>query len=94
MNRFLGRLKFYFVGFFAICCAAVWTIHLVWVWPGQRCEVNEMWWDWRTRTCALPVPLHLITGRNPDGTPREIVPQGASPGTAPSAPAAPAPVQP
>jgi hypothetical protein len=88
MNRILGRLKIAFVAFFAICCVAVWSIHLIFVWPGQRCEANEMWWDWRTRTCAMPVPLHMFTGRNPDGTPREIVPESTTAQTPTSAPSA------
>jgi hypothetical protein len=73
MNRLIDRLKIYFVVFFAICCVAVWTTYLIWVWPGQRCEAKGMWWDWRTRTCAMPVPLHVFTGRTPQG-PTDIAP--------------------
>lgn len=86
MNSFIDRLKIYFVAFFALAMVAVWASHLIWVWPGKRCEAKEMWWDWRTRTCAMPVPLHVFTGRNPDGTPREIAPEtpGASTSQAPA----------
>ena len=74
MNRIIERLKIIFVVIFAVCCVAVWTIHLGWIWPGKRCEAKGMWWDWRERTCALPVPLHVITGRAP-GQVEKIVPQ-------------------
>jgi hypothetical protein len=89
MNRFIDRLKIYFVAFFALAAVMVWGAHLIWIWPGKRCEANSMWWDWRTRTCAMPVPLHVFTGRNPDGTPREIVPEGPVAQAAPAAPAQP-----
>jgi hypothetical protein len=65
MNRIIYRLKIIFVCVFAVACVVVWTAHIFWIWPGQRCEARSMWWDWRTRTCALPVPLHVFTGRNP-----------------------------
>jgi hypothetical protein len=73
MNRFIDRLKIFFLVVFAILTVGVWTVHIFWVWPGQRCEAKNMWWDWRTRVCALPVPLQAFTGRK-TGEPREIVP--------------------
>ena len=63
MNRFIDRLKIFFIGVFLICCIGIWTLHLVWIWPGKRCEAKGMWWDWRERVCALPVPLQVFTGR-------------------------------
>ncbi len=73
MNSFIDRIKIVFVVIFSVCCVAVWTLHLVWIWPGKRCEARNMWWDWRTRVCALPVPLHVFTGRTP-AEPTDIVP--------------------
>lgn len=73
MNRLINRLKIYFVVVFAVLTAAVWAAQLIWVLPGKRCEAKGMWWDWRTRICALPVPLHMLTGRQA-GEPPEIVP--------------------
>jgi hypothetical protein len=66
MNRTIERLKLAFLVIFAVCCVAIWTAHLMFIWPGQRCEAKGMWWDWRERTCALPVPLQVFTGRSPD----------------------------
>ena len=63
MNRAINRLKLVFIGIFAIAGIAIWTYHLMWVWPGQRCEARGGWWDWHTRTCATPVPLQMLTGR-------------------------------
>ncbi len=53
MNRLIDRMKIFFVVVFGIACVAVWTLHLVWIWPGQRCEARGWWWDWRKRVCAL-----------------------------------------
>ena len=63
MNRFINRLKLVFIGVFAVAGALIWTYHLVWVWPGQRCEARGGWWDWQTLVCATPVPLSMFTGR-------------------------------
>lgn len=63
MNRLIDQLKIVFLGIFAVLCVAVWTLHLVWIWPAKRCEAKGMWWDWRTRICALPVPLEVFTHR-------------------------------
>ena len=73
MNRLIDRMKIYFLVVFAVLTVAVWVTHIFWIWPGQRCEAKGMWWDWRTRICAMPVPLQVFTGRAA-GEPRDIVP--------------------
>ena len=65
MNTTLNRLKWIFLGLFAIGCAGVWIYHLFWVWPGDRCEASGRWWDGDTRTCAQPIYIPDITGRRP-----------------------------
>jgi hypothetical protein len=74
MNRLIDRMKIFFLVVFGIACVAVWTLHLVWIWPGQRCEAKGWWWDWRKRICALPVPLEVLTGHKP-GEVEKIIPQ-------------------
>ena len=65
MNVTLTRLKWIFLGLFAVACAAIWAYHLFWVWPGDRCEAAQRWWDGSTRTCAQPIYIPDITGRQP-----------------------------
>ena len=65
MNLTINRLKWIFLGLFAVGCVAVWVYHLMWVWPGQRCEAAGRWWDGATRTCAQPIYIPDITGRQP-----------------------------
>jgi len=63
MNRTIKRLMLIFVGAFALSTVAVIVYQVGWVIPGQRCESNGDWWDWRGRTCAHPVLISDITGR-------------------------------
>lgn len=65
MNLTINRLKWIFLGLFAVACAGIWIYHLLWVWPGDRCEAAERWWDGATRTCAQPIYIPDITGRQP-----------------------------
>lgn len=65
MTSTLNRLKWIFLGLFAIGCAAVWIYHLFWVWPRERCEASHRWWDGSTRICAQPIYIPDITGRRP-----------------------------
>ncbi|MDG2519960.1 hypothetical protein P7B02_00295 [Caulobacter segnis] len=95
MNRFLTRLKIIFLVIFAVSCAAVLVYHVFWVWPGKRCELKGNWWDPATRTCAVPVPLYMITGRpnkpfqaEDPNTTEKVAPQSI-----PDAPAEPAPAE-
>ena len=50
-------------GVFVATTLTIFMIHIVWIWPGQRCEESGKWWDWRTRECAQPIALSSITGR-------------------------------
>lgn len=63
MNRTIKRLMMIFVGAFALSAAGVVVYQVVWAMPGQRCEAQGDWWDWRGRTCAHPVLISDITGR-------------------------------
>jgi hypothetical protein len=63
MNRFIDRLKLFFLGVFAISCIGVWAYQLLWVAPEKRCEAHGDWWDPHTRVCATPIYLPNLTGR-------------------------------
>ncbi len=63
MNRTIDRLKLIFVAAFALLSAGAFIYHYGWVWPEQKCEAAGDWWDWRSRTCAHPIPISDITGR-------------------------------
>lgn len=70
MRSSIPRLKWIFFGLFAFGCAAVWVYHLMWVWPGDRCEQAGGWWDNDTRVCGQPIYIPDITGRQ-EGETRE-----------------------
>jgi len=63
MNRLIDRLKLFFLGLFAISCAAVWAYQLLWVAPMKACESHGNWWDPLSRVCATPIYLPNLTGR-------------------------------
>ena len=63
MNPVIDRLKIFFLGLFLVISTGILVVHYVWVWPGQQCEAAHNWWDWRTRTCAHPIPISDLTGR-------------------------------
>ena len=67
MNRFIDRLKIFFLGLFAIACIAVWADQLLWVGPAKRCESQGNWWDPSSRVCATPIYLPNLTGRPAGG---------------------------
>ncbi|WP_269714412.1 hypothetical protein [Caulobacter sp. NIBR2454] len=96
MNRFLYRLKIFFLAVFAVSCVVVVIYHSFWVWPSQRCESKGNWWDGSTRTCAVPVPLYMITGRpNKPFVPEDPnAPENAPPKAAAAPAAEPTPATP
>ncbi|NBU28814.1 MAG: hypothetical protein EBS42_11565 [Caulobacteraceae bacterium] len=65
MIKTINRLKFLFLGLFAIGVVAVWTYQIFWVWPAKTCERQQRWWDPATRACAIPIYIPDITGRPP-----------------------------
>ena len=65
MRLTINRLKFIFLGLFAVACAGIWIYQIFWAWPEERCERNGAWWHGATRTCAQPIYIPDITGRRP-----------------------------
>lgn len=63
ITRSIDRLKLIFLGAFTLITATTLIVHFVWIWPGKECEAARKWWDWRTRTCAQPIPISAFTGR-------------------------------
>jgi hypothetical protein len=63
MARLLLRLRYLFLGLFALGAGAAWTYQLVWVEPAKRCEAAHHWWDGSTRTCAIPISVSNFTHR-------------------------------
>ena len=63
ITRSIDSLKLVFLGLFALITATTLAVHFIWIWPGKECEAARKWWDWRTRTCAQPIPISAFTGR-------------------------------
>ncbi len=70
MTNTITRLKWIFLGVFAVGVVAVWGYHIFWAWPAKKCAQQERWWDGATRTCATPLYIPALTGR-PAGVSRE-----------------------
>jgi hypothetical protein len=70
MNNAITRLKWIFLGIFAIGVVAVWTFHIFWVWPAKKCEGEGRWWEGTTMSCVTPIYIPDRTGR-PEGVSRE-----------------------
>lgn len=65
MRLTLNRLKYIFLGLFALACAGLWAHQIFWVIPEKRCEAAGGWWDGRERVCGQPLYIPDITGRRP-----------------------------
>jgi hypothetical protein len=59
------RLGFIFLAIFAVLMVGVLAFERFWVAPGDRCEAEGGWYDRETRTCAQPIYIPDITGRQP-----------------------------
>ena len=59
------RLAFLFLAIFAVLMVGVFAFERFWVAPGDRCEAEGGWYDIETRTCATPIYIPDITGREP-----------------------------
>lgn len=68
MPSTIPRLKLFFLGLFFLGCIAVWAYQIFYIWPRDRCEAKQAWWDPQTRVCAAPIFLPKLTGR-PIGSP-------------------------
>ncbi|MFN3816288.1 hypothetical protein [Brevundimonas sp.] len=59
------RLGFLFLIVFAVLLIGVVIFRVFWTAPGDRCEADGGWYDIQTRTCATPIYIPDITGRQP-----------------------------
>jgi hypothetical protein len=84
MQSTIDKLKWIFVGVFALTVAGLWTYDLFWVRPQRECEAKGRWWAAPYRTCAIPISLTTFTGR-PNGARAPAAPPAAASG-APAAP--------
>lgn len=70
MRLTINRLKYIFLGLFALACVGIWVYQIFWVWPEERCVERGGWWDGSERTCGQPIYIPNITGRR-EGESRE-----------------------
>lgn len=63
MNPTINRLKILFLALFAVGAVAIWGYQIFYVWPAQKCDGRQGWWDSKARVCAAPVYIPSITGR-------------------------------
>jgi hypothetical protein len=91
MNKIYTRLKFIFLGIFAVANVAilVWTVG--WAMPEEKCVGAHKWWDGYSRVCAQPILTSDITGRMITDPKARAAALKAIGRTAPPAPDAPKP---
>ena len=63
MNRWINNTRLIILAI-ALCAVAftVWY-DARYVWPIQKCERGQAWWDPKDRQCLDPIPIWKITGR-------------------------------
>jgi hypothetical protein len=83
MKSTIPRVKLFFVGLFALSCAAIWAYQIFYVWPRDQCEGHGGWWEPKERICATPIAISSITGR-PNRPAKTAPAPKASPVQAPS----------
>ena len=59
------RRSFIFLAIFAVLIVGMLAFERFWVAPGDRCEAEGGWYDIESRTCAQPIYIPDITGREP-----------------------------
>lgn len=90
MNGAISSIKLIFVGIFFVLCIAIWGFQVLYVWPRQKCELeNHGWFDNRSRQCGRVIYIPNVTGRVP-GHPeiRGLPRQPARPPMSPPSPSA------
>ena len=63
MNKTYERLKWIFVGIFAVANLGILVWTLGWARPEENCVGAHKWWDGSSRVCAQPILTSDITGR-------------------------------
>ena len=63
MSRLIRRVFRITVAVFLAACVVLLVVEVVWITPGEECERDGKWWDWRQRACAQPILISDITGR-------------------------------
>jgi hypothetical protein len=48
---------------FAAAVAGVIGYQLLYVWPQQRCDKANLWWDPKDRQCLTPIPIRRLTSQ-------------------------------
>ncbi|HEX3886871.1 MAG TPA: hypothetical protein VHW05_05200 [Phenylobacterium sp.] len=95
IRRTYNRLKWIFVGVFAVANVGILVWTFGWSRPQEACTQAHKWWDGYTRTCAQPILTSDLTGRlitDKKARDAALAAIGRLPPPAPAAPAsAPAP---
>ena len=65
MPSALKNLRYILLALFAASSLAAFGYEWWFVWPAQKCEARQNWWDPRDHECLTPMPIWRITGRLP-----------------------------
>ena len=63
IRRTYIRLRWIFVGIFAVANVGILVWTLGWARPEEKCTGEHKWWDGSARVCAQPILTSDITGR-------------------------------
>lgn len=85
MQATFDKLRWAFMGLFALAVIAVWTYQIGWAAPRQKCEASGRWWSDEDRLCATPIAVSVFTGKPSPGEPAGALVRGPrGPDTPPS----------
>ena len=63
IRRTYNRLRWVFIGIFAVANVGILVWTLGWARPEEKCVGEHKWWDGSARVCATPILTSDITGR-------------------------------
>ncbi len=63
IRRTYARLRWIFIGVFAVANIGILVWTLGWARPEEKCTGEHKWWDGASRVCATPILTSDITGR-------------------------------
>ena len=79
MKSNINRIGVGFLVAFFVISGGLLAYDVFFVWPIKTCEEHGHWWDEKDHTCAVPVPLSVLTGRHVSTAPKPIAPRTVAP---------------
>ncbi len=69
MNTAISKMKYALLGLFAVASLTAVGYEWWFVWPAEKCEEKQAWWDPKDHQCLTPLPIWNWTKRKPGSIP-------------------------